>query len=143
MNTCFSAIRTATARIAFAAAWAAILAGCSGMGSEPYYLGRWQPGDAGTMEIPSRVPMKDTLTGRPYLSICYNSMLHDAAQIRTLVRENCTDPQLVYNRSDFHACSLSAPVRATYSCNSLSRAALEARPNLRKDESYTGEIGLY
>jgi hypothetical protein len=120
-----------------------LIGGCSGPISEPYYLGRWIQDDSGKMEIPSRVPLKDSQTGRPYLSVCYNSMLHDAEQVRTLVRNNCTDPQLVFNRSDLYACSLSAPVRATYSCSGLSRAASEARPNLRKDESYTGEIGLY
>ena len=132
---------TALVRIAFAAVAAAFVTACSG--SEPYYLGRWTAGESGTMEVPSRVPLKDPATGRPYLSVCYNKMLHDAGQVRTLVRDNCSDPQLLYNGSDLYACSLAAPVRATYSCSALSRAAAEARPNLRKDESYTGEIGLY
>lgn len=122
---------------------AAGLAACTGPISEPYYLGRWTAADQGRMEIPSRVPLVDTKTGRPYLSICYNKMLHDAEQVRALVRDNCADPQLVYNRTDLNACSLAAPVRATYSCSGLSRAALEARPVLRKTESYTGEVGLY
>jgi hypothetical protein len=130
-------------RIAFAAAITMLLAGCSGVGPEPYYLGRWTPADSGSVDIPSRVPLKDPVTGRPYLSVCYNKMLHDAEQVRSLVRDNCTDPQLLFNNRDLYACSLAAPVRATYSCSSLSRAALEARPNLRKDEGYTGEIGLY
>lgn len=134
---------TAPIRITLAAAIAAVLAGCGGAGPEPYYLGRWTAADSGTMDIPSRVPQKDPVTGRPYLSVCYNKMLHDAEQVRALVRDNCTDPQLLFNNSDLYACSLAAPVRATYSCHSLSRAALEARPNLRKDEGYTGEIGLY
>lgn len=121
----------------------ALLSACGGAGGEPYYLGRWTSDDAGKMDIPSRVPLKDSRTGRPYLSICYNKMLHEAEQVRALVRDNCNDPHLVYNRTDLYACSLAAPVRATYSCSGLSRAASEARPNLRKEEGYTGEIGLY
>ncbi len=120
-----------------------LLTACGSLGGEPYYLGRWLPDDSGKMEIPVRVPLKDPQTGRPYLSVCYNKLLHDAEKVRALVRENCSDPQLVYNRSDLYACSLTAPIRATYSCSGLSRAASEARPNLRRDEGYTGEIGLY
>lgn len=120
-----------------------LLSACGGAGGEPYYLGRWTTDDSGKMDIPSRVPLKDAETGRPYLSVCYNKMLHDAEKVRSLVRDNCSDPYLVFNRTDLYACSLAAPVRATYSCSGLSRAASEARPNLRKDDSYTGEIGLY
>ncbi len=134
---------TALARVAVAAATAALLTACGGIAAEPYYLGRWTQSDSGTMDIPSRVPLTDPYTGRPYLSVCYNKMLHDAEQVRRLVRDNCTDPQLMFNHSDLYACSLAAPVRATYSCSRLSRAASEARPNLRKEEGYTGEIGLY
>lgn len=136
-------MKTPLVRIVFAAAAAVTLAGCGGAGPEPYYLGRWTSADSGSADVPSRVPLKDPVTGRPYLSICYNKMLHDAEQVRRLVRDNCTDPQLLFNRNDLYACSLAAPVRATYSCSALSRAALEARPNLRKEEGYTGEIGLY
>lgn len=134
---------TLSVRTAFAAFVAAVLAGCAGAGPEPYYLGRWTPADHGTMDIPGRVQLKDPVTGRPYLSVCYNKLLHDAGQVRALVRDNCADPQLLYNSSDLYACSLAAPVRATYSCSKLSRGALEARPNLRKEESYTGELSLY
>lgn len=120
-----------------------VLAGCAGPVSEPYYIGRWTRSDGNKVEIPSRVPLVDAKTGRPYLSICYNKMLHTAEQVRNLVRENCGDPQLAYNGSDLYACSLAAPIRATYSCSALSRAAKEARPNLSKDDGYLGEIKVY
>lgn len=121
----------------------ALLSACSGAGGEPYYLGRWSQDDVGKMEVSSNAPQKDPRTGRPYLSVCYNRLLHDAEKVRALVRDNCSDPYLVYNQNDLYSCSLAAPIRATYSCSGLSRAASEARPNLRKDEGYTGEIGLY
>lgn len=127
-----------------AVVWIGIaLAGCAGPASEPYYIGRWTPSDSGKVDVPSRVPLTDVRTGRPYFSICYNKMLHTPEQVRQLVRENCTDPRLFYNGSDLYACSLSAPIRATYSCSALSRAAEEARPNLLKDDRYLGEIKIY
>ncbi|WP_341703957.1 hypothetical protein [Ferrovibrio sp.] len=117
-----------------------LLAACSS--PEPYYLGRITPGVTG-YDTNSAVPLKDPKTGLPYFSICYNRLLHDAADIRRLVREHCSDPQLVRNQPDLYACSLGAPVQATYLCSSLSRAAAEARPNLQQSGTYTGTINLY
>ncbi|WP_300297794.1 hypothetical protein [Ferrovibrio sp.] len=122
---------------------AVLLAGCSGTASEPYYLGRFTPEDVGKYERGESQVANDPQTGRPYFSVCYNSALHSAEQVRALVRKHCADPQLWRNRTDLYSCSLAAPARATYSCSALSRTAEEARPNLLRSESYTGAINLY
>lgn len=122
---------------------AALLAGCSGTTSEPYYLGRFLPGDQGKYERGDSLTANDPLTGRPYFSVCYNSTLHTAEQVRALVRRHCSDPQLKRNVTDLYSCSLASPVRVTYSCSALSRTAEEARPNLIRSESFTGNIDLY
>jgi len=119
---------------------AAMTAGCA---SEPYYLGRTTASDSGKFQQQTYVPQKDPWTKQPYFSICYNKLLHSAEQVRALVKENCSDPQLYQNITDLYNCSLEAPVRATYSCTALSRAASEARPNLLPTGSYTGTINLY
>lgn len=117
-----------------------ILGGCSNSLVGPYYVGRWMPqDDPNKVEIP---PLALTANGKPLLHVCYNKMLHDAEQIRSLVSENCSGGELVGSELDLYACSLSSPMRATYRCSSLSRAALESRPMLRKTENSTGEIDL-
>ncbi|WP_374303684.1 hypothetical protein [Ferrovibrio sp.] len=119
------------------------LSGCSGPASEPYYIGRWKIEDYGKYEAPLVTQPNDPVTGRPYFSVCYNSTLHTAEQVRALVRKHCSDPQLQRNITDLYSCSLLSPVRVTYSCSALSRTAEEARPNLLRSESYTGTIDLY
>jgi hypothetical protein len=47
------------------------------------------------------------------------------------------------NRIDLYACSVTAPVRATFSCDRLSREASEGRPNLGPAGTFTGTINLY
>ena len=123
-----------------AAAVLLLLAACAG---DPYYLGRTSPGDGGRFEPAPRIGETEIRTGRPYLSVCYNRLLHSAEEVRKLVTENCSDPRLMQNTNDLYACSISAPVRATYSCASLSRTAAEARPNLSRSGAYTGTIDLY
>lgn len=120
-----------------------LLAGCGGTISEPYYVGRWQAGDAGKLESGLGLPQHDPKTGRPNFTICYSSMLHTAAQVRALAQKHCGDPQLTANVTDLYTCSLTAPVRATYNCSALSRTAEEARPNLLRTESSLGTINLY
>lgn len=122
---------------------AAILAGCSGPASEPYLLGRLLQQDVSVYEAGNIPRGNELTTGRPYLSVCYNSSLHSAEQVRALVRRHCSDAQLKWNATDLYSCSLSAPVRVTYTCSSLSRTAEEARPNLLRTESFTGVINLY
>lgn len=105
-------------------------------------LGRWQPGDSGNYEVGLVPTANHAATGRPYFSLCYNRLSHKPEQITALVRKHCGDPQLTYNAADLYSCSLSAPVRATYSCAALSRTAEEARPNLSVSGSYLGTIQL-
>lgn len=119
-----------------------LLAGCGAV-SEPYYVGRWQAGDVGKMEVGLSLPQNDPTTGLPNFSICYSSMLHSAAQVRALAQKHCGNPQLTSNVTDLYTCSMAAPVRATYSCSALSRTAEEARPNLIRTESSLGTINLY
>jgi hypothetical protein len=119
------------------------LAGCSAVSSEPYMLGRLQPGDSGRFEVGLLPRQNDPSTGRPFLSLCYNRLSHTQEQILALVQKHCSDPRLYYNAVDLYSCSLSSPVRVTYSCASLSRTAEEARPNLYKTDSYLGTIQLY
>lgn len=119
-----------------------ILAGCSTV-SEPYYVGRWQPGDLGKMEAGLGLSQNDPRSGRPNFSVCYSSLLHSAAQVRALAQKHCGDPHLTANVTDLYTCSFTAPVRATYSCSALSRTAEEARPNLIRNESSLGTINLY
>jgi hypothetical protein len=116
------------------------LTGCTG--SQPYYLGRWTPADSGKVETGLGVTMNDPVTGRPNFSVCYSSMLHKAEEVRALVQKHCGDPQLRENTTDLYSCSLTAPVRATYSCSALSRTAEEARPNLIRTDSSLGVINL-
>lgn len=118
------------------------LAGCGAVSSEPYMLGRMQPGDAGRFEIGLLPVANDPNTGRPNFSLCYSRLSHKPEQIRALVQKHCGDPQLLYNSTDLYSCSLSSPVRATYSCSALSRTAEEARPNLSVTGSYLGTIQL-
>lgn len=119
------------------------LAGCGVVSSEPYMLGRVQPGDSGRFET-GRLPIRNhPATGRPYFSLCYNRLSHKPEQILALVQKHCSDPQLFYNQTDLYSCSISAPVRATYSCAALSRTAEESRPNLNTTGSYLGAIQLY
>lgn len=119
-----------------------LLAGC-GTISEPYYVGRWQTGDAGKLERGFGYAEYDTTTGRPNFTICYSNMLHTAAQIRALAQKHCGDPKLIANVTDIYTCSITAPVRATYNCSALSRTAEEARPNLLRTDSSLGTINLY
>lgn len=118
----------------------AVLTGCA---SDPYYLGRWQPADSGKVDVGLGLPMNDVTTGRPNFSVCYSSMLHSAEKVRALVQKHCGDPRLTDNVTDLYSCSVSAPVRATYSCSALSRTAEEARPNLIRTDSSLGTINLY
>lgn len=120
----------------------AVLTGCSGPLSEPYYLGRWTPDDIGKVEVRGSYLLREAGTGRPVFSVCYNKLTHKAEQVRALVRKHCADPQLLENESDLYACSLSAPVRASYSCSALSRTAEEARPNLIRSDSSFGNINF-
>ncbi|WP_341913637.1 hypothetical protein [Ferrovibrio terrae] len=120
-----------------------LLGGCGVVGSEPYMLGRAQPGDASKFELGLLPTVNDAQTGRPYFSLCYNRLSHKPEQIRALVQKHCADPQPFYNQTDLYSCSLSAPVRLTYSCAALSRTAEEARPNLNASGSYLGTIQLY
>jgi hypothetical protein len=110
---------------------------------EPYMLGRRLPGDDINYEVGLLPLANNPTTGRPYFSLCYNRLSHNPEQIRALVQKHCGDPQLFYNSTDLYSCSLSAPVRATYSCSALSRTAEEARPNLNVSGSYLGTIQLY
>lgn len=119
------------------------LAGCGAVGGEPYMLGRIQPGDSGRFETGLLPTANDPRTGRPFFSLCYNRLSHKPEQILALVQKHCGDPQLFYNATDLYSCSLSAPVRATYSCSALSRTAEESRPNLNVSGSYLGTIQLY
>jgi hypothetical protein len=132
-----------SSRLGLAAALLPVLVGCSAVGGEPYMLGRPQPGDAGKFELGLLPTRNDPATGRPFFSLCYNRLSHKPEQIVALVRKHCSDPQLTYNQADLYSCSLSAPVRATYSCAGLSRTAEEARPNLNTSGSYLGAIQLY
>lgn len=130
-------------RLGPAAVLLVMLAGCGSLGGEPYMLGRLQSGDSTRYEV-GLLPMgNDQATGRPFFSLCYNRLSHKPEQIRALVQKHCSDPQLYYNHADLYSCSLSAPVRATYSCAALSRTAEEARPNLNSSGSYLGSISLY
>jgi hypothetical protein len=119
------------------------LTGCGAVSSEPYMLGRRLPGLPGEYETGQLPLANDTRTGRPFFSLCYNRLSHKPEQVLALVRKHCGDPQLFYNSTDLYSCSLSAPVRATYSCAALSRTAEEARPNLSVSGSYLGTIQLY
>jgi hypothetical protein len=120
-----------------------ILAGCGVVSDEPYMLGRYLPGDSGNYEVGLLPAANNPATGRPYFSLCYNRLSHKPEQILALVQKHCGDPQLYYNATDLYSCSLSSPVRATYSCAALSRTAEEARPNLKKTDSFLGTIQLY
>lgn len=120
-----------------------MLAGCGSLGGEPYMLGRAQPGDSSKYETGLLPLGNDRVTGRPYFSLCYNRLSHKPEQITAMVRKHCSDPQLFENKADLYSCSLSAPVRVTYSCAGLSRTAEEARPNLNSTGSYLGSIQLY
>jgi hypothetical protein len=116
----------------FAIGVLAILGGCSSSPLDPYYVGRWTSEDSrDDYAILPNLPMSEPSTGRPYLHVCYNKLFHDEMKIQKLVAQNCTNGELVDNRSDLYTCSLSAPIRATWRCDSLSRAASEARPLLR------------
>ncbi len=119
------------------------LTGCGAVSGEPYMLGRVQQGDSGNFEIGLLPAGNNKITGRPYFSLCYNRLSHKPEQVLALVRKHCGDPELFYNNTDLYSCSLSAPVRATYSCSALSRTAEEARPNLNVSGSYLGSIQLY
>ncbi|WP_341896751.1 hypothetical protein [Ferrovibrio terrae] len=120
-----------------------LLGGCGVVGGEPYMLGRALPGDAGKFDIGLLPVSNDARTGRPFFSLCYNRLSHKPEQIRALVQKHCADPQQYYNQTDLYSCSLTAPVRLTYSCAALSRTAEEARPNLNASGSYLGTIQLY
>lgn len=108
-----------------------LLAGCgSSIGAEPYF-------------IAGRPPLKeDPQTKQPLLSVCYNSMIHDAASVRDLVAQHCVAPVLRFNRSDLDRCSLAAPVRVTFACSELSRAAAESKPNLPIADNFTGGVSF-
>jgi hypothetical protein len=118
------------------------LTGCGAVAGDPYMLGRRLPTDGSQFELGLLPAANDPRTGRPYFSLCYNRLSHKPEQILTLVQKHCGDPQLFYNNTDLYSCSLSAPVRATYSCSALSRTAEEARPNLNVSGSYLGTIQL-
>lgn len=119
------------------------LTGCGAVGGEPYMLGRRLTGLDADYEVGLLPVANDSSTGRPFFSLCYNRLSHKPEQILALVQKHCGDPQLFYNATDLYSCSLSAPVRATYSCAALSRTAEEARPNLNVSGSYLGTIQLY
>ncbi|MEK9969156.1 MAG: hypothetical protein VW600_08455 [Ferrovibrio sp.] len=134
---------TAPVRRGLAAGILLLLAGCGAVSSEPYMLGRRLPGDGSNFEVGQLPSANNPVTGRPYFSLCYNRLSHSPAQILGLVQQHCSDPQLFFNAADLYSCSLSSPVRVTYSCASLSRTAEEARPNLNKTETFLGTIQLY
>ncbi|PJI42364.1 hypothetical protein [Ferrovibrio sp.] len=119
------------------------LTGCGVVADEPYMLGRRLPGDGSNYEVGLLPTANNSMTGRPYFSLCYSRLSHKPEQILAFVQKHCGDPQLFYNSTDLYSCSLSAPVRATYSCSALSRTAEEARPNLNVSGSYLGTIQLY
>ncbi len=134
--------RSISWRRGLAAALLLGLTGCGAVSGEPYMLGRVQPGDSGSFETGQLPTGNNQTTGRPYFSLCYNRLSHKPEQVLALVRKHCGDPQLFFNQTDLYSCSLSAPVRATYSCSALSRTAEEARPNLNVSGSYLGSIQL-
>lgn len=113
--------------------------GC-GLKNEPYYLGRWDTREIQEREVSGYAPPNDPGTGKPLLHVCYNRMIHSPEQVRRITLQNCANPQLQYNKDDLYSCSLMAPIRATFRCDRLSREAAEARPNLRRSESYTGTV---
>lgn len=133
----------ASSRLGLLAGLLALLAGCGVTSSDPYMLGRPQPGDSGKFELGLLPIRNDPATGRPYFSLCYSKLSHKPEQITALVQKHCGDPQLYYHQVDLYSCSLSSPVRLTYSCAALSRTAEEARPNLNASGSYLGAIQLY
>lgn len=65
-----------------------------------------------------------------YYSVCYNKQSATPEEIRKLVSENCADAQLIQHGPDTVNCSLANPVRVSYRCSALSRAAAEMRPNM-------------
>lgn len=82
----------------------------------------------------------DPVSKRALFSICYNRYLHSLEDIRAMVQQHCADPELRTHTSDMQRCSLSSPVRATFTCTALSRTAAEARPNLPDSNSFTGGL---
>lgn len=119
----------------------ALLAACSGAGPEPYTLANWKPGEESQYAVASLAPQKGP-NGKPTLSVCYSRALNSVEDIRRLVTRNCTNPGLMENRTDLYACSVTSPIRATFSCDRLSREAAEARPNLAPSSSFTGSFNL-
>jgi|GEM_PF-4744141 len=82
----------------------------------------------------------DPTTALPLFSVCYNATLHRADAVRNLVVQHCASPTPVSNGSDLRNCSLSAPVRITYTCTALSRTAAEAKPNLPDSSSFSSSL---
>ncbi|MBP7064912.1 hypothetical protein [Ferrovibrio sp.] len=98
-----------------------LLAGCGGgQLTEPYFI-----------VVPNQV--LDPTTTLPLFSVCYNATLHKPESVRKLVTQHCANATPIANGGDLKYCSLSAPVRVTYTCSALSRTASEARPRLPID----------
>ncbi len=105
-----------------------LLGGCGNTRlSEPYFV-----------VVPEQT--LDPTTALPLFSICYNATLHRAEAVRNLVVQHCASPTPVSNGSDLRNCSLSAPVRITYTCTALSRTAAEAKPNLPDSSSFSSSL---
>lgn len=119
----------------------ALLAGCSNS-PQPYILANWKAGDAEQYAVATRTPQKGP-NGKPTFSICYSRLASSVDEIRRMVAANCTNPGLMQNRVDLYTCSISAPSRATFSCDALSREARETRPNLAPSSSFTGSFNVY
>ena len=134
--------RTTLIRLAKAAGLLGLLTACADTGPQPYYLANWRPGDSGHYAVDSFAPQKGP-NGLPTFSVCYSRMFNTVEEIRQLVAQNCTNPGLMENRVDLYGCSVSAPVRATFSCDRLSREAAEARSNLNPNGSFIGSINLF
>lgn len=114
----------------------ALASGCTAV-TEPYYLGRMSGADVSGYQVSSYARPVDRVTKLPLLHVCYSKLFHSTESIRNLVSQNCDNPRLTYNGSDPYSCSLIAPIRASFRCDKLSREAIEARPNLRRVDSFT------
>jgi hypothetical protein len=132
----------ATIRLVSAGGLLALLAACSNSAPAPYLLANWKSGEENQYAISSLAPQKGP-NGKPTLSVCYSKMANSVEQIRRLVAQNCTNPGLMDNRVDLYVCAVTSPVRATFSCDALSREASEARPNLAPTGSFTGSFNIY
>lgn len=129
-------------RFGLSAGLLCLLAACSDAAPEPYTLANWKSSERSQYAVALYAPQVGP-NGKPTLSVCYSRALNSVEDIRRLVTQNCTNPGLMENKLDLYACSATAPTRATFSCDRLSREAAEARPNLGPTGSFTGAFNLY